>query len=60
MELDAMATVEARAKETRKCFKYGRVGHIRRFCRNRNTLVSLEISENGDLLATEGSQDKEL
>jgi Retrotransposon gag protein len=60
MELDAMATAGARAKETRKCFKCGKVGHIRRFCRNGNTLASLEMSENGDLLATEGSQDEEL
>jgi hypothetical protein len=60
MELDAIATVGARTKETRKYFKCGKVGYIRRFCRNGNTLVSLEMSENGDLLATEGSQDEEL
>jgi hypothetical protein len=60
MELDAMATVEARAKEIRKYFKCRKVGYIRRFYRNGNTLVSLKMSENGDLLATEGSQDEEL
>jgi hypothetical protein len=60
MELDAMATTGARSKEIRKYFKYGKTGHIRRFYRNGNTLVSLEMSENGDLLATEKSQDEEL
>jgi hypothetical protein len=55
-----MATIEARAKEIRKYFKYRKVEHIRRFCRNRNTLISLKISENEDLLATERSQDEEL
>jgi hypothetical protein len=60
MELDAMTTVGARAKETRKYFKYRKIGHIRRFCRNGNTLIILKISENGDVLVTEGSQDEEL
>jgi hypothetical protein len=60
MELDAMATAGARSKETRKCFKCRKTGYIRRFCRNENTLASLEISENGDLLAIEESQDEEL
>jgi hypothetical protein len=60
MKLDAMATIEARAKETQKYFKYRKMGYIRRFCRNENTLIFLEISENGDLLATERSQDEEL
>jgi hypothetical protein len=55
-----MATVGARAKETRKYFKYRKVEYIRRFYRNRNTLVFLKISENGNLLATEESQDEEL
>jgi hypothetical protein len=60
IELDAMATAGARSKKTRKYFKYGKIRHIRRFCRNGNALVSLEISKNGDLLATKGSQDEEL
>jgi hypothetical protein len=55
-----MATIEARAKEIQKYFKCKRVEHIRRFCRNGNILVFLKISENGDLLAIEGSQDEEL
>jgi hypothetical protein len=55
-----MATIEARTKEIQKYFKYKKIGHIRRFCRNGNTLISLEISENGNLLATERSQDEEL
>jgi hypothetical protein len=55
-----MATIEVRAKEIRKYFKYRKVEYIRRFYRNKNTLTSLEISENGDLLATERSQDEEL
>jgi hypothetical protein len=50
-----MATIETRAKETRKYFKYRKIEYIRRFCRNGNTLVSLKISENGDILATEES-----
>jgi hypothetical protein len=50
-----MATIGARAKETQKYFKYKKVRYIRRFCRNENTLVSLKMSENGDLLAIEGS-----
>jgi hypothetical protein len=50
-----MATIGARAKEIRKYFKYRKVEYIRRFCRNRNILISLKISENGDLLATKES-----
>jgi hypothetical protein len=50
-----MVTIGARAKEIQKYFKYRKVEHIRRFYRNENTLVSLEILENGDLLATEES-----
>jgi hypothetical protein len=50
-----MATIEARAKETRKYFKYRKVEYIRRFYRNRNTLIFLKISENEDLLAIEES-----
>ena len=57
MELDNM---ETKRKETRKCFKCGKVGHIRRFCRQKDTLNSLETSENGTVLAEEGSQDEEL
>jgi hypothetical protein len=60
MELDAMATIGTRSKETRKYFKYRKTGYIRRFYRNGNTLVFLEMLENGDLLAIEGSQDEEL
>jgi hypothetical protein len=55
-----MATTGARAKEIQKYFKYRKVEYIRRFYRNRNTLVFLKISENEDLLATERSQDEEL
>jgi hypothetical protein len=55
-----MATIEARAKEIRKYFKYRKVEHIRRFYRNGNTLIFLKMSKNGDLLATERSQDEEL
>jgi hypothetical protein len=55
-----MATIEARAKEIQKYFKYRKVEYIRRFYRNGNTLISLKMSENGDLLAIEESQDEEL
>jgi hypothetical protein len=62
MELDALTTAvgKGNARETRKCFKYGKVGYIRRFYRSGGTLVTIETSENGDVLATEGSQDEEL
>jgi hypothetical protein len=55
-----MATIEARAKEIRKYFKYRKIEYIRRFYRNGNTLISLKISENEDILATKKSQDEEL
>jgi hypothetical protein len=55
-----MATIETRVKEIRKYFKYRKIGHIRRFYRNENILISLKMSKNGDLLAIEESQDKEL
>jgi hypothetical protein len=50
-----MATIGARVKEIQKYFKYKKVRYIRRFYRNRNTLISLKISENGDLLAIKES-----
>jgi hypothetical protein len=55
-----MATIGARVKEIQKYFKYRKIEYIRRFYRNGNILVFLEISENRDLLAIEKSQDKEL
>jgi hypothetical protein len=55
-----MATIGARVKEIQKYFKCRKVEYIRRFYRNENTLISLKISENGDLLAIERSQDEEL
>ena len=57
MELDNM---ETRRKEIRKCFKYEKVGHIRRFCRQRDTLNSLETLENETVLTEKKSQDEEL
>jgi hypothetical protein len=50
-----MATTGAKVKEIQKYFKYKKVEHIRRFYRNGNTLISLKISKNGDLLAIEES-----
>ena len=55
-------------KEKRKCFKCGKVGHIRRFCRSKgslprekeDTLAVFEESENENVLEKEGSQDEEL
>ena len=56
MDLDML-----KAKETRKCFKCGKAGHIRRFCRNKAMEVAnVSDSENEGLLATEGSQEEEL
>ena len=57
MKLDNMKT---KRKETRKYFKYGKVGHIRRFCRQKDTLNSLETSENETVLTKKGNQDEEL
>jgi hypothetical protein len=50
-----MATIGTRAKEIQKYFKYRKVGYIRRFYRNGNILIFLEMSKNGDLLATKKS-----
>jgi hypothetical protein len=55
-----MATIEARLKEIQKYFKYRKIEYIRRFYRNRNTLIFLEILENGDALANKKGQDEEL
>jgi hypothetical protein len=48
-----MATIEARAKEIQKYFKYRKIEYIRYFYRNGNTLISLEILENRDILVIE-------
>jgi hypothetical protein len=55
-----MATIGARAKEIQKYFKCRKIEYIRRFCRNGNTLISLEISKNGDILVIKENQDEEL
>ena len=57
MELNSM---ETKRKEIRKYFKYGKVEHIRRFCRQKDTLNSLETSENGTVLTKKRSQNEEL
>lgn len=49
MELNNMST-----KKKRKYYKCGKVGHIRRFCKEKKNLVLME-SENENLLAQEGS-----
>ena len=55
-------------KEKRKCFKCGKVRHIRRFCRSKgnlskgkkDTLAVFEESENENVLEKERSQDEKL
>jgi hypothetical protein len=50
-----MATIEARPKKIQKYFKYRKIEYIRRFYRNKNTLISLKISENEDVLVNKKS-----
>ena len=57
MKLDNM---ETRKKKIRKCFKYEKIGHIKRFCRQKNTFNNLKTSENGTVLTEEESQDEKL
>ena len=55
-------------KKKRKCFKYEKVSHIRRFCRSKenlskekeDTLVIFEESENENVLKKKRSQNEEL
>jgi hypothetical protein len=47
--------IRGNVKETRKYFKYRKIEYIRRFYRNGETLITLKISENGDVLAIERS-----
>ena len=59
MNLDA---VQNKRKKSRKCFKYSKIGHIRRFCKSKITEVLnlKEESENDDLLTSEKSQKEKL
>ena len=62
MELDKFS------KKKRKCFKYGKVRHIRRFCRNKenlskekkDTLAVFEESKNENVLKKKESQNEKL
>ena len=47
MKLD---NIEIKKKKIRKCFKYKRVEHIKRFCRQKNILNNLKTSKNGIVL----------
>ena len=55
-------------KEKRKCFKYGKVDYIRRFCRNKESLskekkdilIVFEKSENENILEKKRSQNEKL
>ena len=55
-------------KEKRKCFKYEKVSHIRRFCRSKeslskgkeDTFTTFEKSENKNVLEKKESQDEKL
>ena len=52
--------MKIRKKKIRKCFKYEKIGHIRRFCRQKNTLNNLEMSKNETVLTEEESQNEKL
>ena len=57
MKLD---NIETRKKEIRKYFKYEKVEYIKRFCRQKNTLNSLETSKNKTVLTEKENQNEEL
>ena len=57
MKLD---NIEIRRKKIYKYFKYEKIGHIKRFCRQKNTFNNLKTSENETVLIEKKSQDEKL
>ena len=47
MKLD---NIKIRKKKIRKYFKYEKIGHIKRFCRQKNTLNNLKTLKNETVL----------
>ena len=57
MKLD---NIKIKKKKIRKYFKYEKIGYIRRFCRQKNILNSLETSKNETVLTKKRNQDEKL
>ena len=52
--------MKIKRKEIYKYFKYEKIEHIRRFCRQKNIFNSLKTSENETVLTEKESQDEKL
>ena len=52
--------IEIKRKKTCKYFKYEKIGHIRRFYRQKNILNSLKTSKNETVLTKKKSQNEKL
>ena len=52
--------MKIKRKKIRKCFKYEKIGYIKRFCRQKNIFNNLETSENETVLTEKKSQDEKL